>query len=1327
MSEDKSIPQIEKVFPTTPAQMEIWLACKMGGKDANKAYNESVSINLKGDLSVKFLQEAFLKIIERHDSMRAVISPNGKSLIIFESYSLPIRMRDISNVGKNEKDVFLKKHLEQASSYDFNLVQGPLYVLDLIKLEEKEFLLTFTGHHLIFDGWSLGVMLDELAVIYSELVSGKVSQLPKADLLSEYTREFYNLTRKPHYKRTKEFWKEYLSNPVPRLDLPIDNERTKSRTYKSEVHKSKLKAETFNKIKALGLKLNSSLNLTLLAIFEIFLNDWTNQNDVIVGLPVAGQIGFNKPRLIGHCVSLLPLRSKVDKNWSFSEYLKIRREDYFSALEYGAISFGDMLQNIKLERDPSRIPLVPVTFNIDTGMGNDLKFEGLDHDVSTNPKAFANFELILNLFETSEGHVLDWTYNSNLFKRSSIEIASERYFKMIDLFLEQPDEKISKIISSLNSELQVNNVKLDDFQPLGELIKNQLTTNKDKVAVVVGTEEYTYENLNTLVNSISNQLLQKGVGPGKIVGVHLERNIELVASALAVIQIGACYMPVDTEFPEERVKFMLNDVNVKAFISDQDSYLWGDLSNRRIKLDKNIHSNYNLNGDVKSPESKDPLFIVYTSGSTGNPKGVVLSQQNISYFLGHFKNAPGLIANDRVIGLTSISFDMSFLEIVLPFVFGASLHLFDKFERRDPREIIKVVNSGKITKLFATPSHLKSILEYGLKENNKNLTIISAGEPLQLALAQSLVKSSLKVFNIYGPTETTIFTNIKEITFDTEVVTIGKPVKGTDIFLLDEMGNIVKGIDELGEVYIGGKGVGIGYLNREELTKERFLKDPFPNVAGRYYKTGDLAVWTKEGELICKGRIDHQVKIRGQRVELGEIENMIALENGVKDVIVEKITDENGDDGLVAIVSLKNNDANTINSSVWIDTCKKNLSKFLSSFMVPGQFVFVDNFQLNQNGKIDRKAARELLLAPVEEAQNQPIEASIEKGISETVRKVKELWEEILVSKNLGLDADFFQVGGHSLLAVDLISKIEKKFDLNLPLSFLFEHSTINSISNKLDQLLLNNVEKSGCLVKIKDGSPNKILFFIHGVGLNPLEIKTLNKYMDDDQTIWGLQSPAILNSEINPIDNIEDIAEFYIKEIKKNGFVGPYKFLGNSIGGQIAFEMAKQLLRKGDNIEFLGMMDTTATLFSNIPKTLTSQLKRFVDKMIFELKFFFENPIYYISYRIKYLKEKIDKFKNPIAEEDLGNLKSRIRQIESVNMEAWKKYKHEPIDVNITLFIAKKKTFYVSDFKTYGWDPYVNNIYAIQMPGEHANMLKSPNGLEFCKSLQNKLNKSNS
>ena len=1316
---------IEKVIPTTPSQIEIWLACKMGGKEANKAYNESISVKLKGKLQVGILQEAFLKVLERHDAMRAVVSPNGKSFLVYSSYSLPIRMRDISGLKHEEKEIYTKKHAEQTGTYHFNLTRGPLYVLDLIKLEEESHLLTFTGHHIVFDGWSLGIMLEELALIYSNLVEGSSSHLPEADRFGEYAKEFYNLTRKATYKNTKNFWKAYLSDPVPNFILPADLDVQAGRTYAAIRHEQWIENDVIDKSKALGARFGASLNLALLAMFEIFLSEWTSQQDIIVGMPVSGQVGLNKNRLIGHCVNLLPLRSSVDPQESFSQYLKKRKEDYYQSLDYSFISFGEMIKDLPLPRNPSRIPLVPVTFNIDNEMGAGIKFKGLNSQLISNPKAFSNFEIILNLFKSSEGHVFEWTYNTSLFSHSKIEKAAQAFNNMIEAFIEKPNEKIADITKSLRSSQKEVQASIAEFKSLGGMIADKLSVGKDKIAVCSGAGSFSYDQLQFKVNCIAAQLIARGGGPGKIVGVHLERSIDLVASALAVIRIGACYLPIDSEYPEDRVRFMLQDVGVQAFITDNLTFSWGELSNKKIAMDNSIYVNPLPDFKVSQPEPNDPLIIVYTSGSTGEPKGVALSQQNLTDFLIHFKDAPGCTEADRVLGLSSISFDMSFMELILPIVYGGSLHILDRFERRDSREIVRILNSGNITKLYATPSHLKSILNYGLTAPLNKLTIISAGETLHSELAKSLVSVAGKVYNIYGPTEATIFSNIKEITKDIKEITIGKPVQGTSILLIDDQGKLVTETGKMGEIYIGGKGVGLGYLNRTELTAQKFVDNPLGTKNGRYYRTGDLATWTYDGELICKGRIDHQVKIRGQRIELSEIENSIALDSDVEHVVVAKTIDENGNDGLTALVSFKKELKISMDSQLWIAECKTRLRKKLPTYMVPGHFIIIENFELNQNGKVDRKLALNYVGSTGQDPSVLP-DSKADAQQDGLLSELFQIWNEFLDVAEDQLDFDFFQLGGHSLMAVDLISEIEKRFGVNLPLSILFEYSTVNSLARRLTEICAAEVVESGILVKFKEGDPKKVLFFVHGVGLNPLEINTLINHMDEDQTIWGLQSPSILSQKTPPLDNIEDIATLYISEIKKLGYRGSYKLLGNSFGGQIAFEMSKQLIKDGEEVGFLGMIDTVASIGPERMNSILGNAGVLAKKLLFEISFLADSPVYYFNYRFDYLKDRMNNSRRKNNLSDAGGLKERIYQIEKVNMTAWERYKHEYIDTAITLFLAEKRTFYVSDFKHFGWSDYASRIDTFYMPGDHASMLKPPYGAEFSKKLQSLLNSSN-
>ncbi|MDI1323387.1 MAG: amino acid adenylation domain-containing protein [Algoriphagus sp.] len=1327
MSLTKESVEIEKVVQTTPSQLEIWLACKLGGKEANMAYNESVSIQLTGKLNVKSLQAAFLKIIERHDAMRAVIGPNGKHLIVFSSYELPIRLRDISEMTLVEKKKFLKKHSLETGKYQFNLTQGPLYVMELIKLDEIHHQLTFTGHHIIFDGWSLTVMLEELASLYSSIVLDIPQSLGDPDNLSDYSVELINFTRKSSYKATKRFWTEYLSNPVPDLKLPLDKPRPRYRTYACEVLEVLMDDRLLRKVKEFSGKQKVSLNHTLLSIFEIFLSEWTHQDDIVVGMPVAGQLLMNKPSLIGHCVHLLPLRSKINPSESFSEYLQNRKKAYNETLDHQAISFGSMVQDLPIKRDPSRIPLVPVTFNIDMGMDNSVSFSGLENKVIFNPKAYANFEIIINLYGSTDNNILVWTYNKDLFEESTIDEAAKRYISFIEKVLLDPEIKISELLEAFADENKVLTVQppnhtdqvSSDFIPVSKLIQSNFQLFEDQLALHFQDEELSYQSMGEKVRSFAGYLVMKGIGPGDIIGVHLDRTSNLVLVIHGILMAGAAYVPVDFDFPEERVKFMLQDAGVKYFFTEKNDFDWEELNSKKLNLSPELFLQYAREFHPVAYHPNDPVFLIYTSGSTGTPKGVVLNQNNLFHFSQHYVSQPGIKAGDRVLGITSPSFDMHWMELVIPFAYGASVFLMNKYHRIDAREIIKTLEKNRITQLSATPSHLRSFVDHGLTKKLEGLRIISAGEPLSVGLAESLLQVCDSLYNIYGPSETTIFTNIKKIELGSKLITIGKPVPGTIVLLIGEDGKLITETGKVGELVIGGTGVSQGYLNRPELNREKFIQNPFPAYPGRFYKSGDLGQWTEEGEIICLGRIDHQVKIRGQRVELGEIESKISLDEKVRNVAVEKYSSDNGEDILRAFVSFKDNAKESFDPQAWIEACKNSLSQKVSSYMIPAQFVILEQLPLNSNGKIDRNGLKSYFDKDSKVVQGQK-EISVKLINSE--ERIKRLWEKVLQIPNVDPNDDFFEIGGHSLLAVELISLIEKEYKVDLPLSILFEYPTIQSISIQVDKLVNEGKKlEIGCLVKIKEGNPNKALYFIHGVGLNPMEINTLNQYLDENQTVWGLQSPAVVDSTIAPISCLEEIASIYINQIKSAGLTGPFNLMGNSIGGIIAFEMARQLINRGDQVSFLGMIDTVAFQ----PDSKKSD-RKLINKLFFEVKFFFNDPLYYLRYRRTTLEEMKNKVNGRVIKNEGTDLNSRINQIERVNMEAWKNYQHSVLDAKITLFRAERKTFYVRDSKTLGWGSFAREVSTITMPGDHANMLKPPYGAKFSKTLQSILNSLN-
>ena len=1318
---------ISKVIPSTPSQMEIWLQCHLGGKEANMAYNESNSIRLLGDLKLNYLKDAFQTVISRHEAMRALFTPDGKKIIIFSSYEVPIRFRDISEYADDKKKQFLKKHSKDTGLYEFDLVRGPLYVLEVIKINRFEHMLTFTGHHLIFDGWSMALFAEEISTAYGQLCAGKAIELPKAHRLSDYVLKNHRQLNSKEFEKSRKFWLEKLSNPVPFLELPVDFKRPAIRNLKAGRVEYKAPTNMMLKAKRFANTNHVSLNVLLLSIYELFLSQWIGSNDVVLGMPRAGQPLLGCSQMIGHSVHLLPIRAKVDLELTFEEYLVQRRKEFVDVLDHGMVSFGELIQSLHIKRDPSRIPLLPLTFNIEIGLEQGISFADLRCRLISNPKAYGNFEVLLNLFGSLKSTTFEWTYNESLFKESTIYDAAVKYSLLIEKILEQPSQKLT-FIKDLFEEVDISElldlVNVDSPEAASSVpqvildFQETAAIYAEKAAVITNGTSISYTELNQQSNQLALLLREKGVQPGDFVGVYLERSNETIVSILGILKAGAAYLPIDVEIPDDRVIYMLKDSGSKYFITDQSAFEHHVLSEKRLvfeALKSEFHKFSPTNDPVKT-HLESPMYIIYTSGSTGNPKGVLLTHKNVDYFCNEAIKDLNFKSKDVIASVTSVSFDVATLELLVPYKYGSTVYMLDKFQRKDPKEILKFLATKGITKMFATPTHWQMLVNSGWDTEMPLLSVLSAGEPLKKSLVDQLSTLSKEIFNLYGPSETTVFSTLKKVDPSESQVTIGKEVPGTKIYFVDQSGNLVTKPDTSGEIWIGGDAVGKSYLGLPELSAEKFIANPFEQFPRRLYKTGDLGYRLANGEIHCEGRIDHQVKIRGHRIELGEIEQRILKFAEVVNAVVA--TDQHQDfTNLVAFIIVRPELRQELNLNDFAQDLKQRLAIGLPEYMVPAEFRFVKEFQLTTSGKIDRKQ----LFTHQEHSQVISLadaKGSEPEGLSKVESGIYAIWKEVLGAAQIDLDADFFLIGGHSLLGVQLISAVEKQFQISLSLLTLFQYPTVRSFAAFIAQETFTTGSDS--LVLIKHGSPHKVLCFVHGVGLNPIEINTLIKNMDEDQTIWGLQSPAV-SGNADPFLSIPEMAKHYIQELDTNGIKQPYNLIGNSIGGLIVFEMAKQLLAANREVGFISMIDTIGQFHQDHSPSMGAKIHNFFRRLKFETQFVADDLPYYLKHRKRNLQEKWRNFKGRGSQEN--DLSTRIREIEVINEKAWFNYEIESVDVDITLFLAQKKTFFVKDFETLGWRKYTRKVERYTMPGEHANMLKPPYGSEFTKVLQQKLN----
>lgn len=1308
-------PQIEKVVPITQPQAEIWISCTIGGDDASRAYNESITLILTGELNQEALENAIQQLTQRHEAIRSIFSANGRFMSVLKYQPLKIEKRDVSKQSSEDKKKSLEDYILAEANYVFNLINGPLLKIGLIKTENQEHHLVITGHHIICDGWSLGTILYELGILYSANVSGTTPSLPNADSFSAFADGLQTYEGSEEHNQTVQFWLNQYKNDIPQLNLPIDYPRPELRTHNSERLDFPIDKELIAKFKKVGIKSGCSFVTSLMSAFEVLLYVQTGQDDVVVGLPSAGQAATGQNHLIGHCVNLLPLRSKLKSDQSFSDYLKDRKMATFDAYDHQQLSFGELLQELHIQRDPSRVPLVPVVFNIDMGMDSNVNFENLNFKLESNPRTYETFEIFLNASGTEDSFILEWSYNTTLFKPSTIKGMMATFEKILHRIIENPDVQLGNIIEvdqSAYSEL--NNTTVDYPQlPLHELLAKQAKISGSKTALKFHNDEITYEELDKKAHQLAHQLVNKGVKPNDCVAVLMPRSIELIISLMAIMECGASYLPMDPSYPSKRLEFMLEDSEAKCIITTKaisssiqseatPLYLNDLLSELSVYPDTPLDLNI----------SNDSIaYILYTSGSTGKPKGVSITHKNLVNLLYSFLENPGMKDSDTLISITTISFDIAMAELFAPLLKGAKLVLTDEESAKDTRILLDIMKSESITMMQATPATWQMLLDSGWDEHLP-IRVISTGEALPLALGKQILNLVDELWNMYGPTETTIWSAYTKIESSDELIPIGYPMANTQLYIVNEQGKLVAP-GKIGELWIAGDGVAEGYWKRPDLTSEKFIPNPFDNeLSTNIYRTGDLAKLLPSGKVQCLGRIDHQVKIRGQRIELGEIEDALDALEGVQSSVVLL----NGDQLVANLMTSEftNEDLNQINS--W----KAVLTDYLPKHMIPQQFNLLKEFPQTLNGKIDRKTL-------LKQLPNKTVTTEYTESSSPSEKIIESIWKDVLGLEKIDVNSDFFEIGGHSIIGVKVMAKLEKETGKRLPLVGLLKHPTIKKFAAYMD----NEFFTWDSLVPLKPTGTKPPLYIVHGANHQVLIFNDLAQYLDKDQPVYGLQSRG-LNGEDEPHDSIDQMAADYIEEIVASNPDGPYALAGFSYGGIVAYEMARQLRAKGKEVTILAQFDTYVFpqyyYESPIIKKIISGFYLigkvgFVLLNMFSSKKNFGRRSELMALQFKGWQLML---KHGRAKQYEMQFNVPYKMLQQHN-KATGEYTITPQDIVIDLFRATEEVNLVHDHEYLGWKKMAGKgIRKHMVVGNHVDMFEKPDVKDFAEKLQKVLDNHN-
>lgn len=876
--------------PTTEAQREIFYAVQLG-EAANCSFNESNIIYLDGPLEVPALKAALNDLVVRHPALRSTFSDNGKNQYFHPSGRIVELMEhDFSSIRSDSPSTLLPLSLikNAESSIPFDLSKGPLFRLHLIRLSEARHELVFTAHHLVCDGWSFGMILAELARAYHARKTGRLPKLPPAMSFADYARREHANIDSPEVTAAEDFWVAKFSAGAPVLALPSDRPRPQVKTYSGAMESIALAPERYARLKKASPKLGGTLFATLLSSFATLLHRLTAQDDLVIGVPAAGQTRVGCDELVGHCLNFLPLRLRPDGKRHFREFAAEVKEHVLEAYDHQHYTFGALLQKLTLHRDPSRLPLVSVMFNIDKSGIDQIHLDGLKMGVATNPKQFVNFDLFFNLVQTDERLIVECEYNIDLFDKATIRRWLGAFEQLIESAIRDGETSLDAL-PMLGAEEQ--GLLLDTWNSTTQeyphaasvhgLISATASRGPGRNAVRCGEELLSYTALESRSNHIAGRLQGAGVKHGDLVGIHLERSAGMVAGLLAILKCGAAYVPMDPAFPADRLGFMVEDAHMSVILSQ--SSIQQNLPPSKAKVlvvDEPSDTIVPYMPVDSRPE--DIAYVIFTSGSTGRPKGVRISHRAVVNFLNSMRREPGLSPDDVLLSVTTLSFDISGLEIFLPLTTGAETVIATRETTLDGQLLAAAIVRQGITILQATPATWRLLLESNW-QGKTDLKILVGGEAVPRDLVNRLAPLCKEIWNVYGPTETTIWSTVARLGLGDGPVLIGRPIDNTQVYVVNQAMQ-PQPVGVAGELLIGGDGLASGYHELPDLTAERFIDSPF-RAGTKLYRTGDLARWTTDGALECLGRIDNQVKVRGYRIELGEIETLLEMHPAIEQAV----------------------------------------------------------------------------------------------------------------------------------------------------------------------------------------------------------------------------------------------------------------------------------------------------------------------------------------------------------------------------------------------------------------------------------------------------------
>jgi len=1317
-------------IPLSFSQERLWFIDRLSG---SLAYNLPTVLRLKGSLNRLALTRALQEVINRHEILRTV----------YEEENGEVWQR-VKPAGSWQLDEFdgslfqgdpegLENYIRELTGQPFDLGKDDMLRAHLVRIDSEEHILVATMHHIASDASSMPVLVREVSALYGAFASGVERTLPPLDLqYADYAVWQRNHIQGSFLDEKVNYWKEKLADVIP-LQLPADYTRRTDGSARGSMSFFEIDRELSQKAQALSQNHGATLYMTLLAVFKVLLYRYSGQEDICVGTSVAGRPQQELENLIGFFANTLALRDQVRGDMPFTTLLKEVKTTTLGAYDHQQVPFEKVVDAVVKERVAGISPLFQVMLVLNNTpdlpvlrLGElSLKAEGQEFNST-------KFDLTFFIKESKSGIKGSVQYNTDLYSPERISRMIAHFRELLISAMANPETAIGKLemLSAAEQETITGYGKSAAIYPkeatIAGLFEAQAAQHPERAAVVFAGETISYRELNERANQLARRLQGFGVKAGTLVPLYSGRGIDMLTGILGILKSGGAYVPIDTDYPEERVSYMLEDTGAMVAVSSA-AYAEKLRSAAAGYLEVITTDNPDNETDATNPEtnqSPDSLaYVIYTSGSTGKPKGVKISHGNIADYIYGLEERIKISENKSFALVSSIATDLGNTVLYGSLLTGGALHVFSKETTSHIEALHEYFSKHEIDCLKIVPSHWKVLTMDGEPLLPKK-QLIFGGEALQGSVVEQIrnTGTSCKVINHYGPTETTIGKLLHETNPSQsygQTVPIGKPFGNTRTYVLSkEMELCPVGIP--GQLYIAGEGVARGYLNNEALSKEKFIQHP--KTGERMYATGDKVQYQADGNIRFIGRVDDQVKIRGYRVEPGEVGCILEQSEAVSQAVVIAREDKQGNKHLTSyIVPRGTYDKEAIQAY---------LKAQLPDYMIPANLVELSELPLTANGKIDRRALPDPEVSRSHKGYMAPR--------NETEERLAQIWQEVLEVDKVGITDDFFELGGHSLLAVRLVSVIQKAFGMELPINDVFVYSTIAGLAAQLESA---NKTASPVLIPIRATGNKMPLYIVCGSGGTVLKFKDFVKLLDDEQPVYALQQPTESKHMEGIPSNAEAIAEMYVKEIIKQNPNGPYALSGHCFGGKLALEMATQLKALGKKVSLLALFDVytqdvdditpaAPNNYRDIPGVIQKAFSKILLKTHFEMFLLLKHPKQAFQYKIEKLKSK---FK--VQQTEPGEIEVEFTKVTRQFKIASRNYKMKYYEGDVLVFYAKDKHYFtdwnkgimfkkikISNEKKYSWKKYTKSVQIYEVEGEHSTIFYKENAAEFSRILQEHL-----